>query len=191
MRSDQYSSRYTPTSPLSPRLPSNSRPLSPQPANLRPSHARQTSRNLHMTLPRYHPANYQHHASTATFSSTGQSPAITLNRANLPVQMDSPRTMREKQRELLEGARISSILAASPASQKPGSPRLDPLGSPKGPVTPLALEEPSDYFSVKGAGKRSPAGSPGAKSPRSTRSDASTGKEEGGSKNQRKVDVHQ
>ena len=99
--------------------------------------------------------------------------------------------MREKQRELLDSVRISSMIAASPAGQKPGSPRLDPLGSPKGPVTPLALEEPSDYFSVSGAGRRSPATSPGGRSHRSTRSDVSSGKEESKSKSQKKVDVYQ
>lgn len=96
--------------------------------------------------------------------------------------------MREKQRELLDSVRLSSILAASPAGQKPGSPRLDPLGSPKGPVTPLALEESTDYFSVAGAGKPSPAASPGAKS---ARSDTSSGKEEGKSKGKRQVEIFQ
>ena len=191
MHSEQYSGRYMPTSPLSPKIPSSSRPLSPQPANLRPGHNRQTSRNLHMTLPRYHPAHFQHHASAATSTSSVQSPAITINKVNQPVQMDSPRMMREKQRELLDTVRISSMIAASPAGQKPVSPRLDPLGSPKGPVTPLALEEPTDYFSVTRTGKRSPAASPGAKSHRSSRSDTSSGKEEGNAKNKRKVDVYQ
>jgi hypothetical protein len=190
MRAEQYSGRYIPTSPLSPRLPSSSRPQSPQPGNLRPTHARQTSRNLHMTLPRYHPANFQHHGPAATPTPTVQSPAITLNRVNQPSQMDSPRIMREKQRELLEGARLFSTIAASPAGQKPGSPRLGPLGSPKGPVTPLALEDSGDYFSVAGAGTRSPAVSPGAKSDRSSPGDAS-GNEDGTTKKQRKVDVYQ
>ena len=99
--------------------------------------------------------------------------------------------MREKQRELLDTVRISSMIAASPAGQKPGSPRLHPLGSPKGPVTPLALEEPTDYFSVTGTGQRSPAASPGAKSHRSSRSDVSSGKGDGKFKNQQKMDVYQ
>ncbi len=191
MHTEQYSGRYMPTSPLSTRLPSSSRPLSPQLANSRPGHNRQTSRSLHMTLPRYHPANYQHHAQGAIPLSTTQSPAITLNAVNQPIHMDSPRTMREKQRELLDTVRISSMIAASPAGQKPGSPRLNPLGSPQGPVTPLALEEPADYFSVTGAGKRTPAASPGAKSHRPSQSDVSSGKEEGKTKKQKKVDSYQ
>ena len=179
-------SRYTPTSPLSPQLSDSHRPLSPQSTKPRSGHARHSSRNLHMTLPRYHPANFGH-GSAATQSSAVQSPPITLNRVTQPIQLESPRTMREKHREFLDSVRLSSKTAASPFSQKPGSPRLDPLGSPKGPVTPLALEEASDYFAVAGAGKRSPAASPGA---RSSRSDGSSGKEES-MRNKRKVDVYQ
>jgi hypothetical protein len=90
--------------------------------------------------------------------------------------------MRQKHREFLEGAKAMSLQAASPnSSNKPTSPRLDPLGSPKGPVTPLALEEGGDYFTVKRAGKPSPAGSPGAGS----RSD------EEAQNNNRKVDIYQ
>jgi hypothetical protein len=89
--------------------------------------------------------------------------------------------MREKQREFLERANLSSKIAASSMGVKPGSPRLDPLGSPKGPVTPLALDEVGDYFQIKGAGRISPAGSPA----RSPRSDASSDKE--GVKKQKKV----
>jgi hypothetical protein len=171
----QYTGRYMPTSPLSPKLPSSSRPLSPQHTTSRPSQSRSTSRNLHMTLPRYHPANFglgNHAASNtssvaATPSSAVQSPAITLNRVNAPLQIDSPRSMRDRQREMLENVRISSMMASQ---QKPGAPKLNPLGSPKGPVTPLALEEGGDYFSISRTGKTSPAMSPGAKSGHSSRS---------------------
>jgi hypothetical protein len=171
----QYTGRYMPTSPLSPKLPSSSRPLLPQHTTSGPSQPRPTSRNLHMTLPRYHPANFglgNHAPSTtssvaATPSSTVQSPAITLNRVNAPLQIDSPRSMRDRQREMLENVRISSMMASQ---QKPGAPKLNPLGSPKGPVTPLALEEGGDYFSISRTGKTSPAMSPGAKSGHSSRS---------------------
>lgn len=169
MHGEQYTGRYMPTSPLSPKLPSSSRPRSPQSTTTRPSHPRSTSRNLHMTLPRYHPANFglqlQHGpaANAATPSSTSQSPAVTLNRVSAPMNLhiDSPRSMRANQRELLDTVRLSSIIASS---QKPGAPRLNPLGSPKGAVTPLALEEATDYFSVTRTGTgKSPATSPGPK----------------------------
>lgn len=80
--------------------------------------------------------------------------------------MESPRLLREKHREFIEKARQSSKLAASPFAIKPDAPRLDPLGSPHGNVTPLALEEAGDYFSVGALGKMSPATSPGTRSPR-------------------------
>lgn len=96
--------------------------------------------------------------------------------------------MREKQREFLERAHLVSKIAASSMGIKPGAPRLDPLGSPKGPVTPLALEEADDYFQVAGAGKISPAASPG---PRSPRSDVSSDKEESKKKKVRQTDVYQ
>lgn len=82
---------------------------------------------------------------------------------------------------------MSAKIAASSMGVKPGAPRLDPLGSPKGPVTPLELEEASDYFQVAGAGKVSPAGSPGTRSPRS---DHSGGKEELHGEKLRKSDVY-
>ncbi|OAL32186.1 hypothetical protein AYO20_07954 [Fonsecaea nubica] len=147
---------------------------------------------MHMTLPRFHPANFGHldsPATPATPSSTVQSPAITLNRVTQPVVLESPRLMREKQREFIERTTLSAKIAASSMGIKPGAPRLDPLGSPKGPVTPLALEEGDDYFQVAGAGKVSPAGSPGPG--RSPRSDVSSDKEESKKKKIRQADVYQ
>jgi hypothetical protein len=98
--------------------------------------------------------------------------------------------MREKQREFLERAHLSSKIAASSMGVKPGAPRLDPLGSPKGPVTPLALDldEAGDYFQVGGGGKISPAGSPGTRSPRS---DISSDKEDFKKSKKRQADVYQ
>lgn len=72
--------------------------------------------------------------------------------------------MKERQRELIDRENLSSRIAASPQGIKPDAPRLDPLGSPKGPVTPLALEEASDYFLVAGRGENSPSVSPGSRS---------------------------
>jgi hypothetical protein len=69
--------------------------------------------------------------------------------------------MRERQRELIDRARISSRIAASPMGVKPKRPTLAPLGSPKGNVTPLELER-SDYFETDGVERVSPAQSPGA-----------------------------
>jgi hypothetical protein len=70
--------------------------------------------------------------------------------------------MRERQRELIDRARMSSKIAASPMGIKPDRPTLAPLGSPTGAVTPLELEEQDDYFQVGGAERISPAQSPGS-----------------------------
>lgn len=155
--------RY-PKSPLSPK-PTNTG-LPPQNSPRRGNHGRQFSRNMQLNLGRYHPSNFPQSNGPSEGSYAMQGPQITHARAPPPMQIESPRLMREKHREFIEKARLSSKLAASPQSVKPEAPRLDPLGSPKGPVTPLALEEAGDYFSTVGGGKISPATSPGARSPR-------------------------
>lgn len=100
--------------------------------------------------------------------------------------MESPRLMREKQKELIARAQLSSKIAASPLSAKPDAPRLDPLEGPQGPVTPLLLEDQAtDYFAVVGGGRFSPVGSPGARSSRST---GSSGSKEEKAKKKCKVD---
>ena len=76
--------------------------------------------------------------------------------------------MRERQRELIDRARMSSRTAASSMGVKPERPKLAPLGSPKGNVTPLELER-SDYFETNGVERVSPAQSPGAISNHSTK----------------------
>jgi hypothetical protein len=162
MHGDQMASRYTPTSPLSPRLPATARPLSPQPSRPRTQHSRTDSRGLHMNLPRYHPANFPQGDGPTP---TGQGPAITLNRAIHPAVAETPRMMRERQRELIERAKMSSKIAASSMGAKPDAPRLDPLGSPKGPMTPLALEDGAgDYFAVSKKTGSSPGASPESRS---------------------------
>lgn len=107
---------------------------------------------------------------TATPSSQSQSPALSMHRRprpHSPAPTDAQqRVMSRGQRDFLKQLQLSSTLAASPMASKPGAPRLDPLGSPKGAVTPLALEqaEAGDYFLVAGSGKFSPASSPGRRS---------------------------
>ena len=157
MHSEGYSSRYAPTSPLSPRLSSNQRPLSPQPSRARTGHRRQTSRTTPSHLGRFYPGNFLNQ-DTAPDLPRSPSPTSTKHRPPPSLEM-----MRERQRELIDRARMSSKIAASPMGVKPSSPRLDPLGSPKGAVTPLALEDSTDYFSSSGVGTISPARSPGPK----------------------------
>ena len=163
MHTERMAARYTPTSPLSPRLPPLGRPLSPQPSRPRAHHSRKDSRGLHMNLPRYHPAQFPQ-ADGPTPTGQFQSPALVFNRAPHPTVVETPRLMRERQRELIDRAKMSSKIAASPMGVKPDAPRLDPLGSPKGPMTPLALEDRAvDYFAVPKELGGSP-GSPGSRS---------------------------
>ena len=118
---------------------------------------------MHLNLGRFHPSNFPQGDSIPEAMAP---PQITY--APAPITAESPRLMRQKQREFIEKARLTSKLAASPMSSKPDAPRLDPLGSPIGQVTPLELEEAGDYFSTMGAGKKSPATSPAARSSRSS-----------------------
>ncbi|RMZ92312.1 hypothetical protein DV736_g440, partial [Chaetothyriales sp. CBS 134916] len=134
----QIECRYTPTSPLSPKLSGKNRPMSAQAGGVqRPGQVRKPGCNLNMALPRYHPSNFNQSNSGAAASPVIQGPALTLNRSTQPIELDSPKVMREKHQEFLNSVRLSAKAAALPFGQKPGSPRLDPLGSPKGPVTPL------------------------------------------------------
>lgn len=73
--------------------------------------------------------------------------------------------MRDRQRELIDRANMASKIAASPRGVKPNAPRLDPLGSPKGPMTPFALEGgAADYFTITTNTPTSPGASPGSAS---------------------------
>jgi len=136
-----------------------------------------------MNLPRYHPSNFHHEDIPAGVASV-QTPGLVMPRDQQQTPVESPRLMRERQRELIDRARMTQRIAASPMGIKPDAPRLDPLRSPKGPVTPLALEEDGDYFQTGAVAKVSPASSPGA------RSDGSAKKMgEGKPKKLTKVDV--
>jgi hypothetical protein len=158
MYPDRASSRYTPTSPLSPRLQGSARPISPQPAR---THG-QASRPMKIPIPKFHPLQFQQRDMPAPSSASSHNPI--LNYTKHSSTTESPRLMKERQRDLIDKAKMSSRIAASPHGVKPNAPRLDPLGSPKGPVTPLALEEGSDYFLIAGSGENSPSVSPASRS---------------------------
>lgn len=153
-----------PTSPLSSQYPSRS--YGPQ-QNKRAPHNRQLSRGPQMNLGKFHPLAYGIHGSVASPSTTTPSPAMAADGSIRHATSPAP-SMSIK----ITGAAAAAGVA--PLAGEPGSPRLEPLHSPRGPVTPLALEreleEPADYFTVKRAGKPSPAGSPGAASTRSDKS---------------------
>lgn len=152
MHNELTFNRY-PGSPLSPQT-AVPRAISPSTTRRAGNHGRQSSQTS-KPLGRYHPLKFVQ-ADTIT-------PEVKITRAPPAVQVDSPRVMKEKQKEFLEKTRLHQKLAASPLAPKPDQPRIGPLASPDpGPVTPLALEERNDYF-----GRISPRHNTGSKSPRS------------------------
>lgn len=158
MHVDRSSSRYTPTSPLSPRLEGTTRPISPPPSRAH----RQASRPMNIPIPKFHPLHFQQRDMPAASSALSHNPILNYSRHYSTTE--SPRMMKECQRDLIDKAKMSSRLAASTHGVKPHAPRLDPLGSPKGPVTPLALEEGGDYFLIASSGENSPTVSPASRS---------------------------
>ena len=156
LHADRASSHYTPTSPLSPRFPGATQPVSPQPPRTRQPAFR--SVKIPISIPKFDPSRCQQMDLPATSSASSHNPVINYTKHSSTTE--STRLMKERQRELIDKAKMSSRLAASPHGVKPDAPRLDPLGSPKGPVTPLALEEGCDYFLIASSGGTSPAVSP-------------------------------
>ncbi|KAL8692124.1 MAG: hypothetical protein Q9218_002792 [Villophora microphyllina] len=135
-------SSYTPTSPLSPTMPSRAMPsVSEQNARRHSSNhgSRQPAPLVIPSLPPYHPANYElQKSSTQASHSSSSSHGRQLSAAQKKLQ--------RYQRELIVNAtRTVSRPSAKIPMRGPSSPRLDPLSSP-GPITPLALEGQSDYF---------------------------------------------
>ncbi|ERF77213.1 hypothetical protein EPUS_05782 [Endocarpon pusillum Z07020] len=158
MHADRASARYTPTSPLSPRLDGSTRPISPQPSRTR----RQASRPMNIPIPKFHPLHFQQRDMPAASTASSHNPIMNFTKHTSTTE--SQRLMKERQRDLIDKAKMSSRFAASPHGVKPDAPRLDPLGSPKGPVTPLALEEGGDYFLLGSSGGNSPVVSPASRS---------------------------
>jgi hypothetical protein len=118
---------------------------------------------MKIPIPKFHPLQFQQRDMPAPSSASSSHNPI-LNYTKHSSTTESPRLMKERQRDLIDKAKMSSRIAASPHGVKPNAPRLDPLGSPKGPVTPLALEEGSDYFLIAGSGENSPSVSPASRS---------------------------
>ncbi|KAL2357167.1 hypothetical protein BJ546DRAFT_432258 [Cryomyces antarcticus] len=143
MPPDRSSPSLRPTSPLSPKQ-TNSLQL-PSQRGFRTSKQRTGNASLRLpALPRYHPANFpsSQHGSEANTPASG---------FDSPQPPHSPRSQQhlysEAQQQLYMHQR--EVMANAGRGIRPVSPRLAPLGSP-GPVTPLMLEEQSDYM-VAGA----------------------------------------
>ncbi|SLM36085.1 hypothetical protein LPUS_05512 [Lasallia pustulata] len=149
LHKEKVSSLYTPSSPLSPTMISSTLP-----SQSRHSNARRTVQPLQLpVLPRYHPSNYERATPSPSVSSNASRPSITYRssaRSPQPHQRqlsDAQYKLHQYQRDIITTATRQPRPARTPTNgpTKPVSPRLNPLGSP-GPVTPMMLEEQTDYL---------------------------------------------
>ncbi|KAI9701375.1 MAG: hypothetical protein M1820_006466 [Bogoriella megaspora] len=135
-------------------------PIMPPQPRLRPSPHRAASTSLRLpSLPRFHPANFP----SSQHVSAGSTPSTGVNGLQPPVSprqnhrqySDVQKQLYAYQKDIIATAmRTSQATTPNGLSNKPDSPRLEPLGSP-GPVTPLMLEEQAGYLV---AGVRAPDG---------------------------------
>ncbi|KAL8906253.1 MAG: hypothetical protein Q9171_006340 [Xanthocarpia ochracea] len=147
---------YTPSSPLSPTVPVQSVPTARQP-QVRPSSSskqgrRQPAALAIPSLPAFHPANFESRKSSPRSSRPGSS-------SHGRQVYDAYKQVQQHQDGFINSARNIVRNAGNAPLPQPSSPRLNPLGSP-GPITPLTLEEQSDYF-VTGPCKGSTSASKG------------------------------
>ena len=139
-----------PSSPLSPRMTSLAIPS--QARRQPPPHARQnstgTAAQLRLpSLPRFHPANFpsQNSSVSGTPATGPNSPQPPLSPRTFQKQYsDAQRQMYSYQRELMANVARQS---RGPTTQ-PTSPRLAPLDSPGGGVTPLELAGTEGYLTA-------------------------------------------
>ena len=147
------SQQLPPSSPLSPSRPHSTFPNEQRKAPRRP----QQKLNL-AGLGKYHPANFQKNVDpNAPLSSRNARGITSQSRGS-----DAQQKLHQYQRDVVANFTRASQSAHSPnfTSTTPVSPRLVPLGSPGGPITPLMLENQSDYL-VAGSGLA--ASSPGGR----------------------------
>ena len=136
------SSPYTPSSPLSPTIPVQPAPATRQP-QVRPSSSSKPGRRPPAalaipSLPAFHPANFESRKSSPRTSRLG-------GYSHGRQVYDAYKQVQQHQDDFVNSARNAFRNAGNAPLPQPSSPRLNPLGSP-GPITPLTLEEQSDYF---------------------------------------------
>ena len=151
MSSRSESSRYRPSSPLSPKM-------SVALHSINSSHqARAPAQSLRLAgLPKYHPANFPSRDSSPAPSSPLSSRSST-SQPRSGRSSDAKKQLLQYQRDLIQNAtETSRPLLSSSVGSKPSPPRLNPLRSPGEPVTPFILEGAGDYL-IAGS-STSPAG---------------------------------
>lgn len=137
-------SLYRPTSSLSPSMPVST-------ANNSCQKARAPGQSLKLPgFPRFHPANFPSRDASPVSPSNRSSRSIT-SQPRPARGSDAQQKLLQYQRELVTNAtKASRSLLSSSTGSKPSPPRLTPLRSPGGPMTPLMLEGQGDYL-VAGA----------------------------------------
>lgn len=131
---------YTPSSPLSPTL----RPQSSS-GNGRQKERRPHSLNI-AGLPKFHPANFPEKDSSPAAHSPRKS-RFGPSQPRSSRGSDAQQKLHQYQREMIASATQGSrSLLLENISNKPSPPRLTPLRSPGGQMTPLALEGQNDYL---------------------------------------------
>lgn len=134
-------SRYTPSSPLSPKA------SVPLPSTNSSQKAKTAAQSLKLArLPRYHPANFPSSDSSAPPPSP-LGPRSAASQARSGRGSHAKQQLLQYQRDLISStAKTSYSLLSSNVNSKPTPPRLNPLRSPGGPMTPFMLEGAGDYL---------------------------------------------
>lgn len=136
--------KYTPTSPLSPKMTARpysnvDRPRDPHPAK---------SLNI-ANLPKFHPANFPSRDAGPAGSAPRNSRPLT-SQPRAARGSDAQQKLHQYQREVIASATQSSrSILSDGLGSKPNPPRLTPLRSPVDPMTPLTLEAGDDYLQAK------------------------------------------
>ena len=137
------STRYRPSSPLSPNM------SAPLPSISNTQKARMPVQSLNLAgLPKYHPANFPSRGPSPVPSTPLSSRSI-ISQPRSGRGSDAKLQLLQYQRDLITNtAKTSHSLLSSSVSSKPTPPQLNPLKSPGGPMTPFMLEGASDYLAA-------------------------------------------
>lgn len=138
-----------PPSPLAPTM-SNRSPNPEQESGPLPRNPRRPPQGLKLSnLPRFQPPNPPN--TDANVSSSSRNTLRNLSSQSRPYRpgSDAQQKLQQYQRDYVANLKRTANPSQSFLST-PESPRLAPLGSPGGPMTPLLLEAQSDYLSAGG-----------------------------------------
>lgn len=138
---------YRPSSPLSPSRPIQ---IPPRPNDLQQK-ARRPIQNLSLNgLPKYHPGNFPQSSHNIPPSTSSARVIASQTRRH---GSDAQQKLHQYQRDIIANATRSAPRSALSAGIKvaglnvgPEQPRLEPLGSPGGLMTPLMLDGQGDYL---------------------------------------------